>query len=116
MTKLLIVEDHAETRRELIRLLRDLAEIYECSDGTEAFSAYREHRPDWVLMDIRMEGMNGIAATREIKAVYPEARIVIVTGYDDAELRAAAARAGACGYVVKGDWSAVCRILQSGFR
>jgi CheY-like chemotaxis protein len=116
MTKLLIVEDHAETRQEIKNLLSDLGEIYECRDGSEAFSVYAQHRPDWVLMDIKMERMNGIAATRKIKASYPEARIVIVTGYDDAELREAAKRAGACEYVVKEKLMEVRRVLtgQSG--
>lgn len=114
MTKLLIVEDHAEFRQELKRLLHDLGEIYECSDGTEAFSAYSQHQPDWVLMDIRMAGLNGLAATRAIKSVYPEARIVIVTGYDDAELREAARRAGASEYVVKENLPEVRLILTAG--
>ncbi len=112
MTKLLIVEDHAEMRREIKNLLSDLGEIYECRDGAEAVSAYAQHRPDWVLMDIQMERMNGIAATREIKAAYPEARIMIVTGYESEELREAARRAGACEYVVKENLFEIRRILS----
>jgi CheY-like chemotaxis protein len=89
--------------RELLKkLVRDLTEDFaECEDGTEALDAYQQCQPDWVLMDIKMKVMDGLAATRQIKAAYPEARIIIVTGYDDARLRAAAQKAGACGYVHK---------------
>ncbi|MGH9838430.1 MAG: response regulator [Blastocatellia bacterium] len=73
----------------------------ECSDGVQALDAYRQHHPDWVLMDIKMKEMDGLAATRQIKAAFPQARIVIVTGYDDARLREAARSAGACAYVHK---------------
>jgi DNA-binding NarL/FixJ family response regulator len=109
--KLLIVEDQAEMRQELKLLLSDLGEVYECSDGAEASSAYAQYQPDVVLMDIRMKQMNGIAATRALKALYPEARIAILTGYDDAELREAAQRAGACGYVLKDNLAEVRQIL-----
>jgi DNA-binding NarL/FixJ family response regulator len=76
-------------------------EAFEAGDGAEALEAYRTHRPDWVLMDFRMREVNGLEATREIKAAFPEARVLIVTNYDDAELRASALEAGACGYVLK---------------
>ena len=102
MMIVLIVEDNAKMRRMLKSLVADLASaVYECSDGAEALAAYAVHRPDWVLMDIAMKGLDGISATRAIKAAWPEARIIIVTSYDEAELRAAAQEAGACGYVLK---------------
>jgi CheY-like chemotaxis protein len=99
---LLIVEDN-RAMRELIRsLLEDIAEsISECADGAEALAAYRLHRPDWVLMDIRMNDMDGIAATREIKTAFPDARIMIVSDYTDPNIRADAHSAGACEYVNK---------------
>jgi len=59
------------------------------------------HRPDWVLMDIDLPEVDGINATRQIVAAHPEARVVIVTSYDDAGLRETARSAGACEYVVK---------------
>jgi CheY-like chemotaxis protein len=99
---LLIVEDSEQMRRTIKTFVRDLAsEIHECADGAEALAAYRAHRPDWVLMDIRVGRMDGITATRQIKAADATARIVIVTNYDDADLRALASTAGACAYVVK---------------
>lgn len=110
--KLLIVEDNTEMRRLIASLVRDLAEaINECSDGAEALSAYTKHRPDWVLMDIKMKELDGIAATKQIIEAFPGAQIMIVTDYDDAKLRAAARGAGACEYVVKEDLFALRRIL-----
>jgi CheY-like chemotaxis protein len=100
--KLLIVEDNDEMRALLKSVIADLAEtIIECWDGDQALTNYRQHRPDFVLMDIRMKRLDGIAATRQITAAFPNAAIVMVTDYDDARLRKAARAAGACGYVVK---------------
>jgi len=99
---LLIVDDSERMRRMIKRLIKSvLAEVWECSDGSQALEAYTAHRPDWVLMDIEMKDVDGIAATRQIRAAFPDARIVIVSNYDSDELRAAASTAGACGYVVK---------------
>ncbi len=111
---ILIVEDHAETRRLLKSLVSELAvAVYECSDGAEALPAYATRQPDWVLMDIEMKGMDGIAATRQIKAAFPQARIVIVTNHDEAELREAARAAGAVEYVLKENLLELRRLLQS---
>src|SRR5947207_1898055 len=114
MLNLLIVED-SQPMRDLIRsIISDLAgEITECGDGAEALSAYTRCRPDWVLMDIRMKEMDGISATRQIKASYPEANIMIVTDYDDPDLREAARSAGAREYVTKENLLDVRRILGS---
>ena len=112
--KLLIVEDNADMRRLISGLLRDLAEtINECSDGAAALAAYSEYQPDWVLMDIKMAEMDGIAATRQIIAAFPKAQIVIVTDYGDAKLRAAANAAGARAYVIKEDLFVLRGILGS---
>ena len=99
---ILIVEDNEPMRRMIKKLVGDLTEAFtEYGDGSQALEAYRQYRPDWVLMDIKMEEMDGLVATRQIKAAYPEARIIIVTGHDDARLREAARSAGACAYVNK---------------
>src|SRR5688500_16445947 len=101
---LLIVDDNPQMRRLIRSVVSDMAEsIAECCDGALALGAYAEQRPDWVLMDIRMPEMDGITATRGIKASYPEAHVCIVTEYDDDELRQTAREAGAEGYVVKED-------------
>jgi CheY-like chemotaxis protein len=99
---LLIVEDNEKTRNLLRRIVAGQAQvIYECTDGAEALSAYITHQPDWVLMDIRMPHLDGLTATQQIKAAFPQARIIIVTSFDEVEWRNAARQAGACGYVLK---------------
>jgi two-component system response regulator DegU len=110
--KLLIVEDNRQMRSLLKSLLSNLAEtIFECTDGSEALEFYRRHRPDCVLMDIKMESVDGIDATRQIIDAFPTARVIIVTDYDDTELRDAAREAGACDYVVKENLLNLGRIL-----
>lgn len=111
MTKVLLVEDNAKMRGIIRNLIRDLAEIYECSDGETASSVYFQYQPDWVLMDIQLGKMSGIQAAREIIAADPGARVLIVTTYSDEELREAASWAGACGYVLKEDLSEIRRII-----
>lgn len=100
--KLLIVDDSAGVRR-LIRSIVPgfVSEICECADGAEALTVYQHLRPNVVLMDIRLNEVDGIQAAAQIKAFDPQARIVIVTDYDDDSLRQAAMRAGACDYVLK---------------
>src|SRR6201992_1353557 len=75
----LIVEDNAGIRRVLRRILMGTASaIWECTDGSEALAAYQEHRPDFVLMDLRMPRVDGLIATRQIRDHDPSARIIIV--------------------------------------
>jgi len=114
--KLLIVEDNDRMRSLIRRTVADLAEtIHECRDGAEALAAYNTNRPDCVLMDIKMGKMDGITATRDIRAAYPDARVIIVTDYDDDQLRHTAARAGACHYLVKENLLAIREVLSELF-
>ncbi len=100
--KVLLADDNAAMRQVIRRILHGLAtEVCECGNGAEACALYAIQHPDWVLMDVEMPEVNGLAATARICADFPAARILIVTNYDDAALRAAAAQAGACGYVLK---------------
>lgn len=102
MLSVLLVEDHASMRAMLRMWLLGLAEpIFECENGTEVTACYAAHHPDWVLMDIELPGQDGIAATRELLAHDPTARVLIVTSYDETELRSAAALVGARGYILK---------------
>ena len=99
---ILIVDDHAEMRQLIRSMLSDLAsEVNECTDGSQALAAYREHIPDWVLMDIRMKELDGIDATRQLRAAFPEARVIIISEMGNAAFRKAAQEAGACAYVLK---------------
>lgn len=110
----LIVDDNSVMRRTIRRVVDEFAaEIVECDDGAKAFSAYQKYRPDWVLMDIEMRKKDGLTATKEICEVYPQAQIVIVTKYGDSEMREAAQKAGATGYVVKENLLELRRILMT---
>ena len=111
---ILIVEDSEQMRRMLKTLVKDLVEcVFECGEGAGALLAYTQHRPDWVLMDIDLPEVDGISATRRIIAAHPEARVMMVTNYDDADLREAARRAGASEYVLKEDLIEIRRILAA---
>ena len=101
---IMVVEDSRQMRKEIrnfLNRIRPENEILECSNGKEAVEAYALHRPSLVLMDIRMDTMDGLMATKIIMQSYPAAKIVIVTNFDDTDLREAAYRAGAIGYVLK---------------
>jgi CheY-like chemotaxis protein len=111
---ILIVDDNPSVRRLLRRaLLSDATSIWECSDGAEAQRAYAEHRPDFVLMDVRMPRMDGLAATKVLRHADPEAKIVIVTDYDDDDIRGAASEAGASGYILKQNLLELAQLLRS---
>lgn len=104
MIRLLIVDDHQLMRDGLVRLLGLEAEVEivgTAGDGTEAVEKVGELRPSLVLMDVRMPNMSGIAATREIKARYPETEVVLLTMHDEDEYVFEGLSAGASGYLLK---------------
>jgi CheY-like chemotaxis protein len=112
--KVLIVDDNARVRWLIRTMIEDLVdEFFECSDGITALAAYQESSPDWVLMDIKMNQMDGISAARHIRSACSNAAIIIVTGYDDVDLRKSAKCAGACAYVVKDELYSLRAILQA---
>lgn len=112
--KLLIVDDNAAIRHLIKSFVLPFAsEIRECADGADALSAYQEQRPDLVLMDIRMNQVDGIQATKQIKTADQAAKIIMLTDYDDDELRQAAMRAGACAYALKANLLDLVRLIDS---
>ena len=114
LMKYLIVDDDERIRRMIKTIVADDAAVFcECGDGAAARTAYAEHRPDWVLMDIKMAGVDGITATRQITSSFPGARVMVVSDYDDRGLRDAAREAGACEYVAKENLHDLCRILRA---
>lgn len=102
MATVLIVDDNPQMRHLIRAMVGTWAEVVcECSDGAQVGDAYHTYQPDWVLMDIEMGELDGISATRQLLAAYPQARVVIVSHYNQPILREAAYTAGACGYVMK---------------
>ena len=99
---IMIVDDNKKMRSMIKSMLVKTAhEFIECSDGSEVVAAYGRHHPDWILMDVVMQDMDGIAATQAVTQSFPEAKVIIVTQYDDADLLAKAKHAGAVEYVLK---------------
>ena len=102
--KFLIVDDNEQARVMIKNYLRQGSdEFRECEDGAEALSAYAEFLPDWVLMDWEMKQISGLAATQNIIEFFPDAKILMITNYDEIHLRRAAVEAGASGFVLKDD-------------
>ena len=102
--RILIVDDHAIVRagiRALLQLYSDFQVVGEAAEGHEAIRRVRETKPDVVLLDIAMPGMDGITATREICTAYPGARVLILTQHEHKEYLMSALRAGAAGYILK---------------
>ncbi len=102
--KVLIADDHAlfrEGTRSLIDLEEDMEVIGEASNGEEAVELVEKLQPNVVLMDIAMPIVNGIEATRRIKADYPAAAVLILTAYDNDQYIVALLEAGAAGYLLK---------------
>ena len=104
--KVLVVDDHAFIRVAINAILtRDssLEVVGEARDGQEALERCRELYPDLVLMDVSMPKVDGLEATRYIKAQSPETSVLILTAHADHSLLMDAVKAGAAGYVLKGD-------------
>jgi DNA-binding NarL/FixJ family response regulator len=103
--RLLIVENHLFMREGIKAILqRDpaLEVAGEARDFQEAIARCRELRPDLILMDVSMPKMDGIEATREIKALFPRTSVLVLTAHTDPQLLMEAVKAGAAGYVLKG--------------
>ena len=103
-TRILIVDDERPIRRGLLLRLRaepDFAVVGEAPDGLSAIDCARKLKPDLILMDIRMPGLDGLSAAARILAHDPGVRVIFLTMHDDARVRAEAARLGAAGVVGK---------------
>lgn len=102
--RIVVADDHPVVRGGLVALLRTipgLEVVGEAADGDEAVRAAAELAPDLVLMDVRMPGRDGIAATRLIRERSPRCRVLILTMYDDDATVFTAMKAGAQGYLLK---------------
>jgi len=102
--KVLICDDQALIRDSLemlLRLEKDIEIVGLAQDGAEAVELVARHQPDLVLMDLKMPGMTGIEATRQICAQHPAVRVLVLTTYDDDAWVFDAIRVGASGYLLK---------------
>jgi DNA-binding NarL/FixJ family response regulator len=102
--RVVVVDDQDLVRAGLAHILEgepDLEVVAQSGDGRQALDAVRRTGPDVVLMDIRMPVLDGIAATRSLRADHPEVRVVVLTTFDLDEYVYEALRAGATGFVLK---------------
>jgi len=102
--RILIADDHEVVRmgiKALIHQHPDLRVVAEASSGEEAVEQALQHKPDIVVMDIRMPGMSGVEACRKITQQLPDTRVIMLTSFAEDDLLFAAIRAGAAGYVLK---------------
>jgi len=100
----LVVDDHALVRRGVVNIIAhepDLRVVAEASNGAEALDAYAKHHPDVTLLDLRMPVMEGVEAVRQIRALDPNAKVIVLTTYDTDEDITRALKAGAKAYVLK---------------
>ena len=102
--RVIIADDHAVLRegtRELLQRESDLEVVGEAGDGVEAIELVRKTKPDVAIVDIAMPKLNGIEATKQIKAISPSTAVLILTGYEDDQYVFALLEAGAAGYLLK---------------
>ena len=105
MVRILSVDDHSLLRKGLAAVINaepDMKLVAEASNGEEAIEKFRTHRPDVVLMDLQMPGLNGIEATIRILSEFSDARIIVLTTYSGDVQVLRALRAGARAYLLKG--------------
>src|SRR5215203_6427637 len=104
LTRVIVVDDHdllRESLRSMLECEGDLQIVGEAKDGQEAIELCRLHRPDLVLMDVRMPKVNGLEATQMIKDELPTTKVLLMSATENPVWISEAVRAGADGYVLK---------------
>jgi DNA-binding NarL/FixJ family response regulator len=102
--RVLVVDDHALLRTGVANIINqepDLVVVGEAGNGVEALAAYERHRPDVMLLDLRMPVMEGVEVVRRVRELDPKARVIVLTTYDTDDEISRALRAGAKAYVLK---------------
>ena len=116
---IIVVDDDKLVALSLKTILESTGEITVAalgSSGAEAVGLYDEHKPDVVLMDIRMEGITGLEAGEKILAAHPEAKILYLTTFSDDEYIVKALTIGAKGYILKQDFEGIAPALQTVYK
>ena len=119
MMNIVVIDDDRLVAMSLQTILENTGEIRVVAtghSGAEAIALYEEHRPDVILMDIRMEGMSGIDAGKQILQKYPDARILYLTTFSDDEYIINALNMGAKGYILKQDFEGIAPALTAVMR
>jgi CheY-like chemotaxis protein len=112
--KLLLVDDNVRIRKMMLNIYSPhFNEVIECSDGHNAVIAFHQHNPDWVVMDIKMNEMDGIEATEKIICSNPDAKVIIISQYKDESTIDAAMNAGAIEFVSKENLSKVIEVINN---
>ena len=117
MNVILIDDDHLVTAalKIILEADPDFHIIATGSSGQEAISLYHKHKPDVLLMDIRMKEMNGLDAAKEILSKDPKAKILLLTTFSDDEYIVKALRIGTCGYLLKQDYDHIIPAVKAVF-
>ena len=106
LIRILTVDDHPLLRKGIAALVNaepDMKLVAEASNGQQAIEAFRSHRPDVTLMDLQMPVVDGLDALHAIRREFPEARVIVLTTYSGDTQVLRALRAGARGYILKGN-------------
>jgi DNA-binding NarL/FixJ family response regulator len=100
----LVADDHSLVRTGVVNIINhepDLHVVAEAANGVEAVDGFREHRPAVSMLDLRMPVMDGVEAVRQIRAIDPQAKVIVLTTYDTDEDISRALKAGANAYALK---------------
>ena len=116
--RILAVDDHALLRKGIAALISaepDMKLVAEAANGQEAIAEFKKHRPDITLMDLQMPEMSGIECIIAIRSDFPNARIIVLTTYPGDVQVLRALKAGARGYLLKGQVIEICRRSSAPF-
>ncbi len=113
----IVIADDNDRMRQMIKNMllnnfKEIHNIYECHNGQQAVSQFEKYSPDWTLLDIKMEPMNGLSAARMIKENTPKAKIIILTNYDEKWYREEAKKISIYAYVLKENLKELVTIIK----